>query len=388
MTETKKMSMGVLLGAVLLLLLLGASAGEEERGQALAEAHQAQAVLGEVASRQIREVKERGAKKNKKSLKKRKGSKAKKESRKKLKGRRGKKMRGNRRGLKTKNRRKKSGKRNRNKSVNSKGASKSKRRNKKGTKTEKKNKRNKSKNKKKKGFKTQKKNGRNKGKMNKNGRNTKKNKKQKIAKKNRKGKNKKKNKSRKNGKKARRNKGKNKSRNNGKKARRNKGKNKGRKNGKKARRNKGKNKSRKNGKKARRNKKSKTRQNSSCHNITCLNNLLQVLKIDKDTVQNFMQQKKRIDKKLSLAASKKGKSNVTSKAQATLATSLGGTGALKNNCPMCRGRYNVTDGDKGAAMYNNITKCDNLIKTACNISMKASEKSQLGKCNKVMEDFR
>ena len=79
---------------------------------------------------------------------------------------------------------------------------------------------------------------------------------------------------------------------------------------------------------------------------------------------------------------------MTSKAQATLATSLGGTGALKNNCPMCRGRYNVTDGDKGAAMYNNITKCDNLIKTACNISMKASEKSQLGKCNKVMEDFR
>ena len=372
MTETKEMSMGVLLGAVLLLLLLGASAGEDQRGQALAEAHQAQAVLGEVASRQIREVKERGAKKNKKSLKKRKGSKAKKESRKKLKGRRGKKVGGNRRGLKTKNRRKKSGKRNRNKSVNSKGASKSKRRNKKGTKTENKNKRNKSKNKRKKGFKTQKKNGRNKGKMNKIGRNTKKNKKQKIAKKNRKGKNKKKNKSRKNGK----------------KARRNKGKNKGRKNGKKARRNKGKNRSRKNGKKARRNKKSKTRQNSSCQNITCLNNLLQVLKIDKDTVQNFMQQKKRIDKKLSLAASKKGKSNVTSKAQATLATSLGGTGALKNNCPMCRGRYNVTDGDKGAAMYNNITKCDNLIKTACNISMKASEKSQLGKCNKVMEDFR
>ena len=372
MTETKEMSMGVLLGAVLLLLLLGASAGEDQRGQALAQAHHAQAVLGEVASRQIREVKERGAKKNKKSLKKRKGSKAKKESRKKLKGRRGKKMGGNRRGLKTKNRKKKSGKRNRNKSVNSKGASKSKRRNKKGTNNEKKNKRIKSKNKRKKGFKTQKKNGRNKGKMNKNGRNTKKNKKQKIAKKNRKGKNNKKNKSRKNGK----------------KARRNKGKNKGRKNGKKARRNKGKNRSRKNGKKARRNKKSKTRQNSSCQNITCLNNLLQVLKIDKDTVQNFMQQKKRIDKKLSLAASKKGKSNVTSKAQATLATSLGGTGALKNNCPMCRGRYNVTDGDKGAAMYNNITKCDNLIKTACNISMKASEKSQLGKCNKVMEDFR
>ena len=151
---------------------------------------------------------------------------------------------------------------------------------------------------------------------------------------------------------------------------------------KKARRNKNKSK-RRQGKTAK-----KTRQNPSCQNISCLNNLLQVLKIDKDTVQNFMQQKKRIDKKLSLAGNKKGKSNVTSSAMTSLAKSLGGTEALKNDRPVCHGRYNVTDAIQGAVMYNNITKCDDLVKTACNFSMEASEKSEVEKCNKVMGDFR
>ena len=43
---------------------------------------------------------------------------------------------------------------------------------------------------------------------------------------------------------------------------------------------------------------------STCHNVTCLNNLLYVLKIDKDSVQNFIQQKKRIDDRLTLAGVK------------------------------------------------------------------------------------
>ena len=74
------------------------------------------------------------------------------------------------------------------------------------------------------------------------------------------------------------------------------------------------------------NRKRKTVKNirSSCKDVSCLNNLLQVLKVDKDTVQNFMQQKKRIDKKLSLAGNKKGKSNVTASAKSSLESSLGG----------------------------------------------------------------
>ena len=38
-----------------------------------------------------------------------------------------------------------------------------------------------------------------------------------------------------------------------------------------------------------------------CNNITCLNDILEVLKIDKDAVQNYIQQKKRLDARLSLA---------------------------------------------------------------------------------------
>ena len=119
-----------------------------------------------------------------------------------------------------------------------------------------------------------------------------------------------------------------------------------------------------------------------------MNNLLQVLKIDKDTVQNFMQQKNRIDKRLSLADNKKGKSNVTARAMESLAESLGGSEALKNNRPVCHGRYNITDAIQGAVMYDNITQCESLVKTACNFSMSESEKSEVETCNNVMGDFR
>ena len=39
----------------------------------------------------------------------------------------------------------------------------------------------------------------------------------------------------------------------------------------------------------------------NCNNITCLNDLIEVLKIDKDMVQNYIQQKKRLDTRLTLA---------------------------------------------------------------------------------------
>ena len=135
-------------------------------------------------------------------------------------------------------------------------------------------------------------------------------------------------------------------------------------------------------------KKIQSKQSSSCQNISCLNNLLQVLKIDKDTVQNFMQQKKRIDKKLSLATNKQGKSNVTGSALESLQKSLGGADALKNNRPVCHGRYNITDAIQGQVMYNNISQCDNLVKTACNFSMSANETAEVEACNKIMGDFR
>ena len=41
--------------------------------------------------------------------------------------------------------------------------------------------------------------------------------------------------------------------------------------------------------------------NSNCKNLTCLNDILEVLKVDKDTVQNFIQQNRRLKSRLELA---------------------------------------------------------------------------------------
>ena len=72
----------------------------------------------------------------------------------------------------------------------------------------------------------------------------------------------------------------------------------------------------------------------------------------------------------------------------SLAESLGGSEALKNNRPVCHGRYNITDAIQGAVMYDNITQCESLVETACNFTMSDSDQAQVETCNTVMEDFR
>ena len=42
-------------------------------------------------------------------------------------------------------------------------------------------------------------------------------------------------------------------------------------------------------------------ENSNCKNLTCLNDILEVLKVDKDTVQNFIQQNRRLKSRLELS---------------------------------------------------------------------------------------
>lgn len=149
-----------------------------------------------------------------------------------------------------------------------------------------------------------------------------------------------------------------------------------------------KNRTKKTGKRRNNRRKEKIRETSSCHNLMCLNNLALVLKIDKDTVQNFMQQKIRIDRRLRLIHSKGGKNKLTMEAMLTLQESLGGADALKNNRPFCWGRYNTTDAIQGQAMYNNFSQCPSLISTACNFSMPTDETAELEACSKVMRDFR
>ena len=84
----------------------------------------------------------------------------------------------------------------------------------------------------------------------------------------------------------------------------------------------------------------KIRATSGCNNISCLNNLLQVLKIDKDTVANFLKQKKRLESNLNLMSSKSNKSSKVNDSLTHLALALGGELALRNSSPVCGGRYN------------------------------------------------
>ena len=60
-----------------------------------------------------------------------------------------------------------------------------------------------------------------------------------------------------------------------------------------------------------------------CQDIQCLSTLVQVLKMNKDTVQNFIKQKKRMSARLSVIANKKNKSSKTSGSTTSLANSLG-----------------------------------------------------------------
>ena len=53
--------------------------------------------------------------------------------------------------------------------------------------------------------------------------------------------------------------------------------------------------------KGKRQKQNARQESSNCKNLTCLNDILQVLKVDKDTVQNFIQQNRRLKSRLELA---------------------------------------------------------------------------------------
>ena len=86
----------------------------------------------------------------------------------------------------------------------------------------------------------------------------------------------------------------------------------------------------------------KTPTTLTCKNITCLSDLLQVLKIDKDTVQHFIQQKRRLDARLRLAEKKREKSDDFETTRDYLVSSLGGGRALANDSPICAGKVNTT----------------------------------------------
>ena len=100
----------------------------------------------------------------------------------------------------------------------------------------------------------------------------------------------------------------------------------------------------------------KTPTTLTCKNITCLSDLLQVLKIDKDTVQHFIQQKQRLDARLRLAEKKREKSDDFETTRDYLVSSLGGEKALANDSPICAGKVNTT---RARDVRQNNSKKDN-----------------------------
>ena len=122
--------------------------------------------------------------------------------------------------------------------------------------------------------------------------------------------------------------------------------------------------------------------------MTCLNTMLQVLKINKDQVQNFLKQNIRITKKIALAGSKGSKSSNVNSSLSSLMSSLGGESALKNNRAVCHGKYNITDANEANELYTEMAKCDKKIKADCKVSLGDDEISELASCQNTMISFR
>ena len=96
----------------------------------------------------------------------------------------------------------------------------------------------------------------------------------------------------------------------------------------------------------RRGKRMKLRTTSTCSNISCLNTLVKVLRLSKDNVPNFFAQYNRMNKRLTTLSSKKNKSSNMNASLDHLAVALGGNQSLRNNTPVCKGRYNSSEAEK------------------------------------------
>lgn len=126
----------------------------------------------------------------------------------------------------------------------------------------------------------------------------------------------------------------------------------------------------------------------NCNNVTCLNDILAVLKYDKDAVQNYMAQKKRMDAGISLGRNKAGKKAFMNETLRLLVSSFGGEAALKRKAPICAGRYNSTKANDGAKMLKNLSSCETQIDEACTVDHKSDVSSALDACNAKFLDFR
>merc|ERR1711962_1803161 len=142
--------------------------------------------------------------------------------------------------------------------------------------------------------------------------------------------------------------------------------------------------------KQKKNRKSIVRQEGICQNLTCLNSLVTTLKLEKDTVRNFLAQEKRIKSKMNLMKSKQNKSTKYDQTALELETRLGNTGNHSSLGPLCLGEYNTTTGRKASEVAHSLEDCNSTIVDACKMHSIVTEKNQetLKTCKAKMFEYK
>merc|ERR1711962_420666 len=142
--------------------------------------------------------------------------------------------------------------------------------------------------------------------------------------------------------------------------------------------------------KQKKNRKSIVRQEGICQNLTCLNSLVTTLKLEKDTVRNFLAQEKRIKSKMNLMKSKQNKSTKYDQTALELETRLGNTGNHSSLGPLCLGEYNTTTGRKASEVAHSLEDCNSTIVDACKMHSIVTEENQetLKTCKAKMFEYK
>merc|ERR1719317_1892706 len=132
--------------------------------------------------------------------------------------------------------------------------------------------------------------------------------------------------------------------------------------------------------------------NDSCQSLDCLNNLVLSLKLEKDTVRNFLAQEKRVKAKINLLKSKQDKKGERWDTAMYLEKRLGETKdhTFLGDGPLCKGVYNSTKGRAASDLAHQLEACNETIEEACKSHSKvnASELAQMEKCRVLIHEYK
>merc|ERR1712228_646371 len=136
-----------------------------------------------------------------------------------------------------------------------------------------------------------------------------------------------------------------------------------------------------------------SKQTDSCQSLDCLNNLVQTLKVEKDTVRNFLAQRKRVKNKLQLMQNKQDKKGERWGTAMFLEKRLGETKDHKgnnSNGPLCKGVYNSKMGKMASDVAHTLEDCNATIEEACknHIELNKTELDEMDACEKDYREYK